>query len=42
MPDQPDSISWRGDWLCEGGTALDAIYPDFIKAFNTVSYNISI
>lgn len=42
MPDQPDSISWRGDWLCEGGIALDAIYPDFIKAFNTVSYNISI
>lgn len=42
MPGQPDSISWRGDWLSGAGTAVDAIYPDFSKAFNTVSYNIFI
>lgn len=42
MPGQPDSISWRGDWLSGAGTAVDAVYPDFSKAFNTVSYNIFI
>jgi len=41
MPDQSDSfLQWHMTGWVEEGRAVDVVYLDFSKAFDTVSYNI--